>query len=207
MDDQPQVLPREQLHRLVQVAEFKEPFKADDNGLEVARSRIMEKRHRLWICGAEEVDHFKDRQLTHLITITNPGACSTPAWFKGEQLQFSFGDVVSEQDARQYRTKAASSDDIRQAIVFCRVARQLGAVRLLVSCDYGASRSPALAYVLQADHFGPGREAEALREIIAIRPEAVPNLLVVKLGDQLMARQGALMEPLQDYFAMIEASI
>lgn len=208
VDDQPQVLPREQLHRLVQVPEFKEPFPANDRGLEVARSRIMEKRHRLWICGAEEIDRFSDRQLTHLVTITNPGcACSTPAWFRGEQLQFSFGDVVSEHDACQYNTRAASSDDIRQAIVFCRVARQLGAVRLLVSCDYGASRSPALAYVLQADLFGPGRESEALREILTIRPEAVPNQLVVRLGDQLMARQGALMEPLQDYFAMIEASI
>jgi predicted protein tyrosine phosphatase len=61
--------------------------------------------------------------------------------------------------------------------------------------------------VLQADHFGPGRESEALREILTIRPEAVPNQLVVSLGDQLMARQGALMEPLLDYFAMIEANI
>lgn len=208
VDDQPQVLPREQLHRLVQVPEFKEPFPADDNGLEVARARIMEKRHRLWICGAEEVDHFKDRQLTHLITITNPGCEGrTPSWFKGEQVQFSFGDVVSEQDARQYNTKAVSNHQIQQAIVFCRVARQLGAVRLLVTCDYGASRSPALAYVLQADHLGSGREAEALREIIAIRPEAVPNSLVVRLGDQLLARQGTLTEPLRDYFDMIEAGI
>jgi len=208
VDDQPQVLPREQLHRLVQVPEFKEPFPADDNGLEVARSRIMEKRHRLWICGVEEIDRFSDRQLTHLITITNPGCeGKTPPWFKGEQLQFQFGDVVSEQDALNCRTTAVSSHQIQQAIVFCRVARQLGDVRLLVSCDYGASRSPALAYVLQADHFGPGREAEALREIIAIRPEAVPNSLVVRLGDQLLARQGALLAPLQNYFQQIEADL
>lgn len=208
VDDQPQVLPREQLHRLVQVPEFKEPFPADDSGLEVARSRIMEKRHRLWICGAEEIDRFSDRQLTHLITITNPGCESkTPSWFRGEQLQFQFGDVVSEQDALNYRTTAASSHQIQQAIVFCRVARQLGGTRLLVSCDYGASRSPALAYVLQADHFGPGREAEALREIIAIRPEAVPNQLVVKLGDQLLARQGTLLDPLLSYYQQIEASL
>ena len=71
----------------------------------------------------------------------------------------------------------------------------------------GTLISHALAYVLQADHYGPGRESEALREILTIRPEAVPNQLVVRLGDQLMARQGALMEPLMDYFAMIEASI
>ena len=165
-------------------------------------------KHQIWVCGVEERFAFQSRQLTHLITITNPGcACSTPAWFKGEQLQFQFGDVVSEQDALNYRTTAVSSHQIQQAIVYCRVARLLGDTRLLVTCDYGASRSPALAYVLQADHFGPGREAEALREIIAIRPEAVPNLLVVRLGDQLLARQGAMLGPLQSYYQQIEASL
>lgn len=208
VDDQPQVLPKDQLHRLVQVPEFKEPFPADDYGLADARSRIMEKCHRLWICGAEEIDCFRDKQLTHLITIANPGCENrTPSWFNGEQQHFQFGDVVSDQDARQFRTKVASSDDIRLAIVFCRVARQLGYVRLLVTCDYGASRSPALAYVLLADQLGPGREAEALREIIAIRPEAVPNVQVVRLGDQLLARQGALIQPLHDFFERLETCL
>jgi len=41
VDDQPQVLPREQLHRLVQVPEFKEPFDEDDRVLKDVRSRLQ----------------------------------------------------------------------------------------------------------------------------------------------------------------------
>jgi hypothetical protein len=40
VDDQPQVLPREQLHRLVQVSEFKAPYPADDCALKGAMNRL-----------------------------------------------------------------------------------------------------------------------------------------------------------------------
>jgi hypothetical protein len=41
VDGQPQVLPREQLHRLVKVPEFKEPFDTDDSILKDVRSRLQ----------------------------------------------------------------------------------------------------------------------------------------------------------------------
>lgn len=205
VDDQPQVLPKEQLHRLVQVPEFKAPFSGDDHVLDEVRYRILQKRHNIWVCGATEVEQFRSKHLTHLITIANPGSPITaPAWFSGDHLQLYFGDVISEQDARACRTKAASADDIQQAIVFYRVARQLGNARLLVTCDYGASRSPAVAYLLRADQLGPGYEAEALRDILAVRPDAVPNMHVVNLGDLLLGRQGALTQPFREYLQQIE---
>lgn len=207
VDDQPQVLPKEQLHRLVQVSEFKVPLSDDDCALYESQSRILQKRHNIWVCGATEIEQFRPKHLTHLITIANPGyAITTPAWFDGEHLQLHFGDVISEQDARACRTKAASADDIQQAIVFYRVARQLGNARLLVTCDYGASRSPALAYVLRSDQLGPGYEAEALRDILAVRPDAVPNTHVVNLGDHLLERQGALIRPFREYLQQIEVT-
>jgi hypothetical protein len=47
VDDQPQVMPREQLHRLIQVPEFKAPFSEDSTVLETARKRILEKKHQI----------------------------------------------------------------------------------------------------------------------------------------------------------------
>jgi predicted protein tyrosine phosphatase len=67
----------------------------------------------------------------------------------------------------------------------------------IVSRDYGASRSPALAYVCLADRLGAGNECEALNRILYLRPEAVPNSLVVKIGVFLLKRDGALMTPLR----------
>ena len=165
----------------------------------------MRYQHAIRVCGADELHVYSDKRLTHLITIANPGVIKHPPdWFSGEHLALSFGDVVSESDALQCKTKAASSDDIRQSIVFFRAARkQQETVSLLITCDYGASRSPALAYVLLADQYGDGYEVDALNSLLAIRPDAVPNLLVVSLGDQLLRRNGALLAPLQDYFSCL----
>lgn len=159
---------------------------------------------QIHICSYSERDNYRSQQITHLITIANPGADNVPpAWFVGDHLPLWFGDVVSEVDARQCRTKAVSSDDIKQAIIFYRVSRQQRNCNILISCDYGASRSPALAYVLLADQYGQGGEAEAFNEVLLIRLEAIPNKLVVELADQLLGRQGQLVAPLRKYFKSV----
>lgn len=161
---------------------------------------------RLFICGAEEIDNYCAHAITHIIRIVNPGVQSScPSWFNKEYLQLSFGDVVSETDAKACRTKAPNPTDISQAIDFCRKAYLLENSGVLISCDYGASRSPALAYVVLADQMGINREQEALEEIIKIRPDAVPNTRVVSIGDQLLCRKGALLDALQPLFDEIDA--
>src|SRR6478736_9862584 len=107
-----------------------------------------------------------------------------------------FGDVVSEADARTLKTTAPSMDDIQRALQFFRNACSDPNSKILVSCDYGASRSPALAYVFIADQLSVGQESEAFRLLLEIRPDAVPNGLVVRLGDAYLKRGGALTAPL-----------
>ena len=98
-------------------------------------------------------------------------------------------------------------EDIQRAVSFFRDAWAVVDSRILVSCDYGASRSPALAYLFIADQLGPGREAEAFSLTLDIRPVAVPNSLVVRLGDQFLRRDGALVTPLKDFYAKINAEL
>ncbi len=150
------------------------------------------------VCGADELDNFS--KATHIIRIVNPKVgASKPVWFKGDFLQLSFGDVVSDADAHAYNTLPPTVDDIYQALDFSRKAWAVSNSTLLVSCDYGASRSPALAYVIWADKMGPGRELEAFTHIINIRPEAVPNILVVSLGDMVLKRNNSLTKPLSEF--------
>jgi predicted protein tyrosine phosphatase len=161
---------------------------------------------RLFVCGAREL--VKSSAITHLLTITNPGVpANKPSWFHGEHLQLWFGDVVSEADAKQCRTKAPTIPDIEQALGFLRQAWSLSKSRILISCDYGASRSAALAYVFAADCLGAGREQEALDLILKIRPEAVPNKMVVELGDMVLKRGGALLGPVKKLYSQINAEI
>jgi predicted protein tyrosine phosphatase len=98
-------------------------------------------------------------------------------------------------------------DDLRSAVGFARSAWSLSPSKILVSCDYGASRSPALAYVLVADQLGPGREPEALDVTLQIRPDAVPNRLVVKLGDMLLGREGNLVKALSGLYTKLNEEI
>ena len=163
---------------------------------------------RVFICGVDERDKFQSQQVTHLITIGNPGVSSSkPIWLNGPQLHLIFGDVVSEADANRYRTKAATPKDIQQAIEFFRAACKTVESRVLISCNYGASRSPALAYVVIADQLGPGRELEALRLILQIRPNAAPNRLIVELGDKLLQREGALLQPLNAFYRLLNQQL
>jgi predicted protein tyrosine phosphatase len=164
--------------------------------------------HRILICGSEELERQRAREFTHWIGIANPGAsCPKPTGFTGLHLQLWFGDVISEADAQQCRTKAPRTLDIQHGVEFFRAACASGESKVLFSCDYGASRSPALAYVCLADQLGVGRESEALDQILTIRPNAVPNRLVVQLGDSLLGRQGTLLVPLRELYRRINEEI
>lgn len=140
-----------------------------------------------------------------MISIVNPGAdCTAPAWFDGERLVLSFGDVTSEADAINCKTAAPSIEAVHKAVEFARAAFENPESYLLLQCDYGASRSPAIGYVIVADKLGAGSEVYALQTIIDIRPASVPNNFVVKLGDRLLKRNGELLRPLKLLYDQIE---
>ncbi len=122
-------------------------------------------------------------------------------------MPLCFGDVVSEADARRLNTSAPSRADIQHAVEFFRAAWAGDNSRILVTCDYGASRSPALAYLFLADQLGAGQEDKAFQLMLALRPDAVPNGLVVRLGDLLLGRHGALLKPLKQLYAQMNAEL
>jgi predicted protein tyrosine phosphatase len=72
---------------------------------------------------------------------------------------------------------------------------------LLVHCHAGISRSGAMAFALMAEALGPGREEQALDELLAQRPIIVPNGRVVKIADRVMGRDGALVAVYQHRLA------
>ena len=72
---------------------------------------------------------------------------------------------------------------------------------LLVHCHGGISRSGAMSYALLADLLGPGREQEALNQLLAQRPIVVPNGRIVRFADKVMQRGGALLRVYQERLA------
>lgn len=104
-------------------------------------------------------------------------------------------------------TRAPSVTDVEQSLDFFRAALQRPGSKVLVTCDYGASRSPALAYLCIADQLGPRRETEAFNLTLEIRPVAAPNGLVVRLGDEILKRDGALLQPLKEFNSRLSAEL
>jgi predicted protein tyrosine phosphatase len=62
-------------------------------------------------------------------------------------------------------------------------------------------RSAGIGLAILASRLRNGAEEQALAELLEIRPEATPNLVVVKLADQILGRNGALVSAVADWEA------
>lgn len=84
-------------------------------------------------------------------------------------------------------------DHARAIIQFAQALRDLDGI-LLCHCMAGVSRSTAAALLCLATWTGPGRERYCIEHVLAVRPCAVPHADLVAFGDQLLQRDGNLME-------------
>lgn len=134
------------------------------------------------------------RAFDAVITLEDPGARPAlrlrfnrrPA---PPQLVLAFEDV----DDNTLGLAVANEDHVSKALEF---ARRNQAASLLVHCFHGVGRSAAIALAILADRSAPGQEEEAVQQLLAIRPQATPNLVVVAHADRLLRRDGRLIEAL-----------
>jgi predicted protein tyrosine phosphatase len=104
-----------------------------------------------------------------------------------KHLVLQFEDV----DSDSLGIRVATIEEVSEAINF---ARSFSERSLLVHCFHGVGRSAGIALAILADRLGPGEEAGALDNLLTIRPEITPNLVVVELADHLLGRSGRLIE-------------
>lgn len=157
--------------------------------------------YRLFICGKAEVHGFAGSRLTHLLSIEDPGTPkATPMWFRGLHEQIHFNDVENDREAASLAGKLPCRQTVQAILNFGE--RCLGRskasepITAVVHCFAGVSRSPAAAFILASQALGEGREEEALRFVLSLRPQAIPNGLVVRLADDLMGAEGRLVRAL-----------
>jgi predicted protein tyrosine phosphatase len=106
-------------------------------------------------------------------------------------LRLRFDDIEAECEG------APQELHVAEAFAFARAVSGT----LLVHCHAGISRSGAMSYALLAELLGPGREEEALDQLLVQRPIVVPNGRVVRIADKVMDRGGALLAVYQDRLA------
>ncbi|MFQ6021420.1 MAG: tyrosine phosphatase family protein [Acidiferrobacterales bacterium] len=131
--------------------------------------------------------------IKHVISIGAPGD-KTPAGFERRlsRIRLDFHDVTVD-TAFEF---GPSSRHVKSVIDFARAIEYQGG-RLLIHCEAGISRSSAAALTVFAVWLGVGKEDEAVAKVYAVRPEAWPNSLFVELADQLLSRDGTLLDALR----------
>lgn len=68
---------------------------------------------------------------------------------------------------------------------------------LLVHCWAGISRSMAATYIVLCDRLGHGSELLAAKAIRARAPHAYPNALLVRHADEMLGREGRMVEAIR----------
>ncbi len=124
-----------------------------------------------------------------LLTLLSPDtdAAALAALTPRRRLHLTFHDIVEAREG----LILPSGGMIAAMLDFSRArARE---TPLLIHCWAGISRSSAAAYILACDGL-PGREADLAAALRASAPFATPNRLMVALADDLLGRNGAMVD-------------
>lgn len=151
--------------------------------------------YRLTICGLRELDSYCADGVTHVLSILDPDwpdPESFTAYAPHAREIFYFDDVVETKEGMV----GPGVGDIERLLRFGERLSGETVDHLLIHCHAGVSRSTAAAAILMSQH-NPGREAEAFAHIARIRPRSWPNSLMVRMADERLGRDGALIEGLR----------
>lgn len=142
------------------------------------------------VCGVDELPAHRDRRVTHVLTLLDPGWPTPDALTElgaVERLDMRFHDVIDPGP----EWTLPETEHVERLLAFGRTLPAENG-HLLIHCQMGISRSSA-AMLLTLAQARPDRSAvEALAELVRIRDLAWPNLRMVEMGDALLGRGGTL---------------
>ena len=154
---------------------------------------------RLTICGLGELGSYQDADVTHVLSILDPGF-PEPADFASfkphERLTLRFDDVI----APVVGFSPPQRHHIEALLAF---GETLAAVaddplsHLLVHCHAGISRSTASMAALLAQSRPDIDEDAVFVRVREIRPQAWPNSLMVEMADDMLGRDGRFLAALR----------
>jgi predicted protein tyrosine phosphatase len=151
------------------------------------------------ICGIEELEGHCAGQVTHVLSILDPGwpePDSLSRFDINRRLRLRFHDVIESQPG----WIAPERWDVELLLAFSRDLTMANEAHLLVHCHAGVSRSTAAAILVMAQTC-PDRPAdEVLREVVRLRPRAWPNLRILEFGDEILGRHGEIVEAARAHY-------
>jgi predicted protein tyrosine phosphatase len=159
-------------------------------------------RRSLSICGLTELGAFRDAAVTHVLSILDPGY-PEPADFATygphKRLTLRFDDIINAAPGMMLPEK----HHIEALLEFGKglAATDDPLNHLLVHCHAGISRSTASMTILLAEARPDASEDTLFADIREIRPQAWPNSRMIAMADDLLGRNGRLVQGLRRHYA------
>jgi predicted protein tyrosine phosphatase len=144
---------------------------------------------RITICGISELGEHSAAGVTHVLSILGPNSPDPPefaAFAPHRRLILRFHDIIEPQPDQIAPTR----QDVERLLVFGREVSETPEAHLLVHCRAGVSRSTAAAALILMQAHPEWPASAALDAVIAIRPRAWPNLLILEFGDAVLGGNG-----------------
>lgn len=149
------------------------------------------------VCGLDELGLHNRSGLTHVLSILDPNY-PTPEVFKAyddhDKLELRFHDAIEPSTGIRLPTEA----DVEAILEFGARLRDHDHDDpvVLVHCHVGISRSTAAMAMLIAQAHPEAAAADVFKRLIEIRPRAWPNSLMIGFADNVLGRDGRLVEAL-----------
>lgn len=146
---------------------------------------IPELKRHVAVCAAADVPAYLRREpkFWNVVSIRDPGMPPPPMIGARRVHAVSFHDIEDATQRAAAGFRAPRREDIEGILAF---ADETSGEALLVHCRAGISRSSAAALCLVMRAYAKaGRDplvGSAVDMLLAIRPAAVPNTLMLKLG-------------------------
>ncbi len=149
----------------------------------------------LTVCGLDELDGHAQSRVTHVLSILDP-AWPDPegfgAWERHHRLTLRFHDIIEPIPGQILPEREHVERILAFAEDLAADAHQRDEGHLLVHCHMGISRSTAAMTMLLAQAYPNEDEAAILARLVAIRPQAWPNLRMAEFADEILGRGGRL---------------
>jgi predicted protein tyrosine phosphatase len=132
-----------------------------------------------------------------LPTIVGTGDHLFEEYLPHQRLERQFDDVSYP---NQYYM-APTREDVEAILEFAKSFNDES--RVLVHCVAGISRSTAAASLVMMQAHPNMTAAEVFTEIVRIRPQAVPNILMLKHGGHILDRYNEIADAYRDRFSAV----
>jgi predicted protein tyrosine phosphatase len=160
---------------------------------------------RMTICALDELDHYRARGVTHILSILDPDT-PDPDVFRTYQphhrTTLRFHDDIDPAP----NLILPQTEHIETILAFGHsLADNTGAGGeryVLVHCHMGISRSTAAMAMLLALVHPDEDEDKLFHRLLQLRPQAWPNCVMVELADALLGRRGRLISALGRFYAV-----